>query len=217
MDIEQARFNMIEQQIRPWDVLDINVLNIIEQTPRELFAPKELKNLAFSDLEIPLSHEQAMMTPKVEARMLQALQINPNDEILEIGTGSGFITACLAKLGAHVDSIEYYSDLSEHAQSVADQLNIDNINFMHGDALNDLNSAKQYDAIVITASMPSYTDNFEQLLTNNGRIFVVTGKAPVMQAQLMTKIDSYGVRNEQLFETNLKPLIGSKEPQVFQI
>ena len=118
MDIEQARFNMIEQQIRPWDVLDINVLKIIEETPRELFVPNRYQKLAFSDLEVPLANGQVMMAPKVEARLLQALQITSDDEVLEIGTGSGFVTACLAKLGHHVDTIEYHADLSNHAQSV---------------------------------------------------------------------------------------------------
>ncbi len=217
MDIEQARFNMVEQQIRPWDVLDTNVLKIIEETPRELFVPNEYQKLAFSDLEIPLQHDQVMMAPKVEARMLQALQIDQTDEVLEVGTGSGFVTACLSKLGQHVDTIEYYADLLEGAQSILQQLNLSNINFTPGDALKDLDYTKQYDVIAVTASMPIYMDVFEKLLANNGRMFVVIGKAPVMQAQLITKIDEYGLYKTQLFETNLMPLIGSKEPQNFQI
>ena len=127
MDIEQARFNMIEQQIRPWDVLDIDVLRVIEDTPRELFVPAKHKKLAFSDLEVPLSHGQHMMAPKIEARMLQALAIESNDEILEIGTGSGFVTACLAKLGKHVDTIEYYQDLSDQAEKNLAQQKLSNI------------------------------------------------------------------------------------------
>ena len=153
MDIEQARYNMIEQQIRPWDVLDVDVLKIIKETPRELFAPKQYQNLAFSDLEIPLRDGQFMMAPKVEARMLQALQIKSSDEVLEIGTGSGFITACLAKPGGYVDTIEYHEDLSNRAQSILEQLKINNVSFIHGDALNDLGNNKQYNVIVITASM----------------------------------------------------------------
>ena len=217
MDIEQARFNMIEQQIRPWNVLDVNVLRIIEETPREIFVPQKYQKLAFSDLEIPLPNDQLMMAPKVEARMLQALQIEPKDEILEIGTGSGFVTACLSKLGNHVDTIEFYANLSDHAQSVLGQLKLININFIQGDALNDLSHSKRYDVVAITASMPIYIDVFEKFLTENGKIFVVVGKAPVMQAQLISKVDTYGVHKNKLFETNLKPLIGIKEPQVFQI
>ena len=127
MDIEQARINMIEQQIRPWDVLDIDVLKIIKETPREKFVPSQYTKLAFSDLEIPIDHGQSMMAPKVEARMLQALQIGPSDKILEIGTGTGFITACLAKLGNYVDTIEYYPDLSTNAQSILNQQAINNL------------------------------------------------------------------------------------------
>lgn len=217
MDFEQARFNMIEQQIRPWDVLDIDVLKIIEETPRELFVPSQFQKLAFSDLEIPLEHGQFMMAPKVEARMLQALQIKSSDDILEIGTGTGFVTACLAKLGNYVDTIEYYADLSTHAQSILEQLAISNINFIQGDALSEQNYTKQYDVIAVTASMPIYIDKFEKLITDNGRMFVVVGKAPVMQAQLIVRVDGQGLNYSKLFETSLRPLIGIKEPQNFQL
>ena len=137
MDIEQARFNMIEQQIRPWDVLDVDVLKVIEDTPRELFVPQVHKKLAFSDLEIPLDHGQYMMAPKLEARMLQALQIQADDEILEIGSGTGFVTACLAKLGKQVKTVEYYEDLSNRAQETLQQQNITNVNSKIGDILED--------------------------------------------------------------------------------
>ncbi|MCZ6565654.1 MAG: protein-L-isoaspartate O-methyltransferase [Gammaproteobacteria bacterium] len=217
MDIEQARFNMIEQQIRPWDVLDFNVLKIIEKTPRELFVPSQHQKLAFSDLEIPLQNGQWMMAPKVEARMLQALQVQSGDEILEIGTGTGFITACLAKLGTHVDSIEFHAEFSNQAQSNLDKLEINNVNLLLGDALTTFNHDKKYAVIAVTASMPVYLDVFEKLLTDNGRMFVVVGKKPIMQAQLITKIDGQDLYQTKLFETNLEPLIGIKEPQNFQL
>lgn len=221
MDIEQARFNMIEQQIRPWDVLDVDVLQVIEDTPRELFMPTQHRKLAFSDLEIPLEHHQQMMAPKLEARLLQALEIQENDEILEIGTGSGFVTACLAKLGKHVDSVEYYEDLSHHASETLQQQDICNINLKIGDILdtgffsNQIN--KKYDAIAITASMPAYNDMFEHLLKANGRMFAVTGKAPVMQAKIITRIDNHGLNQLNLFETDVPPLIGMSAPQVFEL
>ncbi len=221
MDIEQARFNMIEQQIRPWDVLDVDVLKVIENTPRELFVPMQYQKLAFSDLEIPLDHDQFMMAPKIEARMLQALQIQADDTVLEVGTGSGFTTACLAKLGKHVDTIEYYEDLSRHAQATLQQQKIKNIIFKTGDILdesfisNQIN--KQYDVIAITASMPIYSDMFENFLTENGRMFVVAGKPPVMQAKIITRIDNHGFNYTTLFETNLQPLIGMQAPQVFEL
>lgn len=221
MDIEQARFNMIEQQIRPWDVLDVDVLKVIEDTPREFYVPTQHQKLAFSDLEIPLDHDQFMMSPKLEARMLQALQIQVDDKVLEIGTGSGFVTACLAKLGKYVDTIEYYSDLSTHAQTTLQKQQIRNISFKVGDVLdksffsNQIN--KQYDVIAITASMPVYSDIFEDFLKENGRLFVVAGKAPVMHARLITRIDNYGFTTTNLFETDLQPLIGMHAPQVFEL
>jgi len=221
MDIEQARFNMIEQQIRPWDVLDVDVLKVIEDTPRELYVPTQHQKLAFSDLEIPLDHNQSMMSPKLEARMLQALQIQAEDKVLEIGTGSGFVTACLAKLGKHVDTIEYYENLSTHAQTTLQQQQIGNISFEVGDVLDksffSTQINKQYDAIAISASMPVYNDLFEDFLTENGRLFVVAGKAPVMQARLITRIDNYGFTTTILFETDLQPLIGMYAPQVFEL
>ena len=133
MDIEQARFNMIEQQIRPWDVLDMHVLNIIQSVPREDFVRKSQLNLAFADIELPIGHDQVMMSPKVEARMLQALAISSDDDILEVGTGSGFISACLAKMGSHVTTCEYFEDLSSEAKLRLNNQQIDNIDFLTGD------------------------------------------------------------------------------------
>lgn len=208
---------MIEQQIRPWNVLDVDVLKTIAETPRELFVPAKYQKLAFSDLEIPLGHGQFMMPPKVEGRILQALQIKSSDEILEIGTGSGFVTACLARLGNHVDTIEYHADFSSQAQSILERLEISNVNFIQRDGLNDQDYTRQYDIIVVSASMPAYVDTFERLLAENGRMFAVTGKAPVMQAQLVSRTGEQGISYTRLFETNLKPLIGIRESQAFQL
>ncbi len=221
MDIEQARFNMINQQIRPWDVLDVEVLKVIEDTPRELFVPIQYQKLAFSDLEIPLAHDQFMMAPKIEARMLQALQIQADDKILEIGTGSGFVTACLTKLGKHVDTVEYYEDLSSHARTTLQHQQLINVSFKIGDILDKrfFNSHinKQYDVIAITASMPVYSNFLEDYLTENGRMFAVSGIAPVMQAMIINRISDHDIRNTKLFETNLKPLIGMQPQPVFEL
>ncbi|MGH1537747.1 MAG: protein-L-isoaspartate O-methyltransferase family protein [Gammaproteobacteria bacterium] len=221
MDIEQARFNMIEQQIRPWDVLDVDVLKVIEDTPRELFTPAQYSKLAFSDLEIPLGHDQFMMSPKLEARMLQALQIQTNDNILEIGTGSGFVTACLAKLGKHVNTIEYHESLSVHAQKILQQQQVSNINFSTGDILDEnffsSHITKLYDVIAICASIPVYNSMLENFLTANGRLFVVTGKAPVMQAKIISRIAEHGYSHTNLFETNLQPLIGMQAKPEFEL
>ena len=217
MDIEQARFNMIEQQIRPWDVLDVDVLRVIEDTPRELFVPVKHRNLAFSDLEVPLSHGQHMMATKIEARMLQALAIQPDDEILEIGTGSGFVTACLAKLGKHVDTIEYYEDLCHQAEKNLTQQQINNISLDIRDVLSNPFSGKLYDVIAVTASMPAYNNMFEQYLKNKGRLFVIAGKAPVMHAKLLRCVGEHGKTTTDLFETNLTPLIGIESPGTFTL
>ena len=216
MDIEQARINMIKQQIRPWEVLDNDVLKVIEQTPREQFVPERYRKLAFSDLEIPLPQGQFMMSPKLEARMLQALQIKPGDRILEIGTGSGYVTACLARLGSHVDTIEWFKDLSSQAQENVKLVGISNARFALGDAFQERLTG-QYDIIAVTASMPVYQDTFEPFLAIGGRMFVVTGKAPVMQAQLFTKVDAEALSRSALLETNLSPLMGLEEPQAFQL
>jgi len=221
MNIEEARFNMIEQQIRPWDVLDVDVLKIIQEIPRELFVPEQYKKIAFSDLEVPLTFGQSMMAPKVEARLLQALQIQADDEILEIGTGSGFVTACLAKLGKQVDSIEYHEDLSSQAQAILKQQEISNVSFMTGDILDEAfvknHLDKQYDVIAVTASMPEYNELFEDLLKDNGRMFVIAGTAPAMQAKLITRIKDSGFNHINLFETNLQSLIGMQASQVFTL
>ncbi len=216
MDTEQARLNMVQQQIRPWDVLDADVLEVFVQTPRELFVPGQYRNLAFSDLEIPLPHEQCMMSPKLEARMLQALGIKSGDRILEIGTGSGFVTACLARLGGYVDTIECFEDLSAQAQSTMAKLEIENVEFSQGDALSECTD-KTYDVIAVTASIPVYQNLFEERLAAGGRMFVVTGRAPAMQAQLLTRLDAQGLQCTTLFETSLRPLIGLEKSKAFQL
>ena len=217
MDIEQARFNMIEQQIRPWDVLDIDVLRVIEDTPRELYVPEQHRKLAFSDLEIPLACGQKMMAPKIEARMLQALEIQPEDEILEIGTGSGFATACLAKLGKHVDSVEYHENLSQQAHTILQQQHIKNVTLETRDIISDPFSNRLYDAIAVTASIPVYNNMFEPYLKPNGRLVVIAGRAPVMQATLVKRMQEHGNTETHLFETNLTPLIGIETPSSFEL
>ena len=213
---EKARFNMIEQQIRPWDVLDRRVLEVFEQIPREAFVPEAYRNLAFADIEIPIGHAEAMMAPKVEARMMQALAVQPKDEALEIGTGSGFITACLARLAARVTSIEIHAELVEAARTRLTERRIANLELRTGDALSHLGE-QRYDVIAVTGSLPLADQSHElaQCLTLGGRMFVVIGEAPVMEATLVTRIweDQYTV--ESLFETELRPLVNARTPQRF--
>jgi len=213
---EIARFNMIEQQIRPWDVLDRRVLEIFAQVPREAFVPEAYRNLAFADVEVPIGLGEAMMAPRVEARMLQALAVQPKDRVLEIGTGSGFVTACLARLAEQVTSIEIHRELTEAARERLAQHRITNLELRTGDALARLGE-QRYDAIAVTGSLPLADQSHElaQCLTLGGRMFVVIGEAPVMEATLVTRIweDQYTV--ESLFETDLRPLVNARTPERF--
>ena len=215
MNVEQARFNMVEQQIRTWEVLDQQVLDLMAQVPREDFVPAAYRNLAFADTSIPLEHGQCMMLPRVEARMLQVLQIEPRDRILEVGTGSGFVTALLARLGGHVTSIEIFDSLLHSAQTKLDAHGIENIDLYSGDAARGWDRAAPYDAIAVTGSMPALEENFQNNLAVGGRLFVVVGQEPAMEALLITRTGENQWATESLFETVLPPLIGVRQPERF--
>ncbi len=215
MDIEQARFNMIEQQIRPWDVLDTRVLDLIQTVPREVFVSESQQSLAFADMEIPIGHNQVMMSPKVEARMLQALNVTSKDSILEIGTGSGFIAACLAKLGDHVTTCEYFQDLSEVAKLRSQEYKQSNIDFLVGDIFNLADSLDRFDVIAVTGSTPELISTFTKLLKLNGRLFCIIGQSPVMTAKLITCVGENSYREEGLFETHLPALLSTSTEKVF--
>ncbi len=215
MDIEQARFNMIEQQIRPWDVLDTNVLDVIQSVPREAFVSQKHQSMAFADLEIPIGQDQVMMSPKVEARMLQALSISADDRILEVGTGSGFITACLAKMGKHVTTCEYFEELSSSAQKRLHEQQANSIDFIVGDIFNRLNTLETYDIIAITGSVPGELDSFSKLLRENGRLFCITGSLPIMSAKLLTRVTDSSCREQVLFETAIPALLSTTTEKAF--
>ena len=215
MDIEQARFNMIEQQIRPWDVLNTDVLDVIQSVKRERYVPEEHIKLAFADLEIPLDHGQVMMSPKVEARILQALQPDVEDEVLEVGTGSGYLAACLAAMASHVTTIEYYADLSSSAQQRCTQNALNNVEFLIGNIFDRINSLDSYDIIAVSASVPEYTSLFAEHLNVGGRLFIIVGNRPVMSAILVTCVAKNEYRREILFETEITPLITSIQDKVF--
>ena len=204
---EQARFNMAEQQIRPWEVTDSAVLNVIQTVPRENFTPYAYKGLAFADTEIPIGEGQHMMAPKIEARMLQALAIKPSDHILEVGTGSGFITACLAKLGNHVVSYEIHESLTEQAREKLALSGISNVSLHTANVLTDPPSATTFDVIAVTGSLNEH-DGLQQLLSPGGRMFVVSGHSPVMQALLITRDKEGQFQQTALFETELQALEG---------
>ena len=215
MNFEQARCNMIEQQIRTWDVLDQHVLDVLAQTPREAFVPERLRTLAFADIEIPLGHDQAMLQPKVEGRILQALAIQPTDRILEIGTGSGYLSACLARLGAAVHSVDIFPEFIDAARARLAEHGIGNVSLTVGDAARGWSQGGPYDAIVVSGSLPVYQEAFQQALAPGGRLFVVTGGAPAMQAQLITRVGAQDFARAVLFETVLAPLVNAVRPPAF--
>jgi len=212
MSLEQARFNMIEQQIRPWNVLNLGVLDTLKSIPREDFVPTLHRSLAFADVEIPLGHGETMMHPRVEGKMLQELAVLSNDTCLEIGTGCGYITACLAALSKHVYSVEIHEDLSYIAQNNLDAQGIINASLMVGDASDDWQTQPNfYNVIAVTASMPIYNNKYEKKLKVGGRLFVVVGSHPAtMQAMLITRTSSREFSRESLIEMPLKALIGKE-------
>lgn len=216
LDIEQARFNMIEQQIRPWDVLDDQVLETLNNTPREDFVPERYRAMAFSDISVPLAHDQVMMPPKLEGRLLQSLLIQPTDSVLEIGTGSGYLTACLAKLGVSVHSVDIFADFVEQADSKLQNHGITNVSFETADAANGLDTAERYDAIAVTGSLPMLHHGYHELLNPGGRLFVITGKPPIMQALLITRTGEQEWNEESLFEISLPPLSNAPQPETFR-
>ena len=215
IDIERARFNMIEQQVRPWDVLDQRVLDVMSTTPREDFVPEKYRSLAFADINIPLGQQQVMMEPKTEGRLLQVLDVQATDSVLEIGTGSGYLTACLSRLGNHVTSIEIFPEFREAAAAKLAAHGYRNVTLRDGDAANGTGNDTRYDVIAVTGSLPLLQRQFHDNLTDGGRLFVIIGTPPVMEALLITRIDAHNWSRESLFETSLPPLLHAARPQRF--
>jgi protein-L-isoaspartate(D-aspartate) O-methyltransferase len=216
-DIEQARFNMIEQQVRPWQVLDPLVLQTMQEVPREAFVPETCRSLAFTDTNLPIGQGQVMMAPVVEGRLLQALAVQPQETVLEIGTGSGFLTACLARLGQRVTSIDIFPELVDAAAARLATQQIANISLLKGDAFTDLDAAQRYDVIAVTGSIPVLAQEFHRNLNTGGRLFVITGSLPIMQALLITRINDHHWSSECLFETCIPPLINAPEHRDFAL
>ena len=214
-EIEQARFNMIEQQIRPWDVLDQQVLDTMNAIPREHFVLERYRSLAFADTSIPLGHEQVMMAPKLEGRLLQALAITPGDRILEVGTGSGYLTACLARLGQHVTSYDIMPDFTAAAGEALQSREIGNVSLHTADVANGIDSDERYDAIAVTGSLPVLQQQFHHNLAIGGRLFVITGGLPIMEACLITRVDEHNWSRESLLETCIPPLLNASSAQDF--
>ena len=215
MDVEQARFNMVEQQIRPWEVLDPQVLALLFAVKREDFVPVVYQSLAFVDMEIPLGQGQLMWPPRLEARALQALQLQRHERVLEVGTGSGYLTALLAAQAGYVVSVEIHADLKAEAERKLHAHGVANVQLRGGDAARDWAEDGQFDVIVLAGSTPVLPEAFLQRLNPGGRLFAIVGEAPVMHAQLVTCVDSGAYRTEILFETVVTPLVNALEPERF--
>jgi protein-L-isoaspartate(D-aspartate) O-methyltransferase len=214
MNYEIARRQMLSQQIRTWDVLDARVLETLRELPRESFVPESDRDLAFADTEVPLAHGQCMMAPKVEARLLQELAIEPTDAALEIGTGSGYLAACLGRLAESVISLEIFADLSEAAGERLERSGIRNVSIRDEDATQAAFDSG-FDIIAITASLPEHSERFIQLLNPEGRLFVVIGRPPIMEAVLVRKHADGSWTEKSLFETFLTPMINADLSEPF--
>ena len=200
MNLEFARRQMIDQQVRTWDVLDAEVLALMASIPRERFAPEGWRDAAFMDVELPLGHGERMLAPKVEGRILQAVAAQPDDAVLEVGTGAGYLTACLARQAGDVISIERHADLLDGARASLSAEQIDNVSLQHADASQAMPD-KTFDVVVLGGSIAGSLAPFEAKLNPGGRLFAVTGSGPIMSAMLISRAADAGWRRESLFGT----------------
>ncbi len=215
MDYEQARFNMIEQQIRPWEVLDPKVLALLHKVKREDFAPTLYQSLAFVDMGIPLGHGESMWAPVIEARALQSVQVKATDRVLEIGTGSGYFTALLASQAEQVVTVEIHADLRDEAERRFHAHGYTNIQTRQGDGARDWTGDGQFDVIVLTGSVPLLPDAYLGRLNPGGRLFAIVGEGPAMAATLVTCAAPGVYRSDSLFETVSKSLVNAALPERF--
>lgn len=214
MTNEAARQQMLTQQVRAWSVLDPEVLQVMGDIPRERFVPAAYRSLAFADTAIPLADGQQMLTPQLEGRILQALAITPADRVLEIGTGSGFLTACMARLATHVTSLEIRPALAEAARNALHAVGAANCEVLARDVF-DWQPGQQFDCIVLTGSLPLDDARFREWLAPGGRLFMVIGKPPAMEALLVSRDAQGGFRRDSLFETSLPALDNAPRPEGF--
>jgi protein-L-isoaspartate(D-aspartate) O-methyltransferase len=213
IDYSHARELMVEQQIRPWDVLEIRVLDVLARLPREAFVAESHRALAYADIELPLGNGQKMMKPVIEGRTLQALDLQPGDEVLEIGTGSGYLSACMGELAREVLSLEIDADLAATARARLDAAGLgNNVRIETADALT-WDTERRFDAICVTGAVDVIPSRFAQWLRPGGRLFVIRGRSPVMEAVLV-KADG---TTESLFETDIDYLRGAAPAPQFQL
>ena len=214
-DLERARFNMIEQQIRTWEVLDQRVLDLLFRIRREEFVPAAYRALAFVDMEIPIGHGEKMLHPKLEARMVQELGLTPTDRVLEVGTGSGYMTALLALLAGHVVSVDIIGEFTGSAREKLAAHQIQNVTLDTGDAARGWDRDGPYDVIVLTGSVPLLSETFRASLKPGGRLLAVVGEAPVMEARLTTSTAPGACNTVALFETCIASLRNAPQPERF--
>ena len=216
MNLEQARTNMVEQQIRPWDVLDQDVLDLLYLVPREQFVPPQYQALAFSDLEIPLGEGERMWAPKMEARVVQELALRKTDRVLEVGTGSGYLTALLAHRSARVHSVELRPVLAQLGRGNIERHGVDNVTLESGDGARGWPSHAPYDVIVLTGSTPVLPRALIEQLAPGGRLFAVVGEPPAMEARVVTCTAPGAFVSADLFETVIAPLANAERPSRFK-
>jgi protein-L-isoaspartate(D-aspartate) O-methyltransferase len=216
MSTEQAQFNMVEQQIRPWDVLDQNVLDLMASTPRADYVPELRRGMAFMDVNIPLGHGAVMLQPKMEARLLQALDITKDDKILLVGTGTGHLASLLAQLGKHVTAVDINSEFTALAEKNLAAHNISNVSLETGDAASGWDASKPYDVIFISGSLPALPDSFRESLNIGGRMIAIVGKAPVMETRLIRRNDEKSWSETALFETEIPALVNAGQVSSFE-
>jgi len=217
ISIDRARFNMIQQQIRPWNVADDQVLSVMSDVAREQFVPDAYRSVAHADIEIPIGDGQTMLAPKVVGRMLQALEVQADDKILEIGTGSGYVTACLSHLGGRVVSIEIHEGLASQARETLQAMMLQRLEVRVGDGLAGSMDGQPFDVIALTGSLPNDEPlaALQEQLAPGGRLFAVVGEEPVMEALLVTRVSGSDFRRESLFETSVPALEKAPEPERF--
>ena len=216
LNIELARHNMIEQQVRPWDVLDSRVLEALTAVRREDFVPPACRNLAFADLCLPLGHDEVMMKPVVEGRILQAASPTRAESVLEVGTGSGFLTACLARLSAETASVELHADFADGARTRLHAANVRNAKVEVGDAVRGFDPARQFDVMVVTGAVYELPQHWRGWIKPGGRIVAVVGSSPAQRAMLYTR-GAAGWDEQALFETDLPYLVNAAPPRRFAL
>jgi protein-L-isoaspartate(D-aspartate) O-methyltransferase len=217
MDVELARAKMLGQQVRTQEVFDHRVLEVLGAVPRERFVPERFRNLAFAEVQVPLGHGETMMDQRTEGRMLQALAVRATDRVLEVGTGSGFVTACLARLGASVASYDIHAEFTERARARLELQGIRNATLATADLSRLPGDLGRFEAIAVTGALPALEPSFERHLAVGGRLFVVVGSSPAMEALLITRVGEEAFTRQSLFETDLAYLRNAVAPSRFQL